>query len=285
MGEYGGLAWEALATLVPREDAYAWSLYESDPFRRSSIIAAIEELGLTPGSRGLDAGCGIGLQAMLLADAVGPGGHVTGLDISQTFLDCAAAITREAGYAERIVFTRGDISALPFEDGAFDWVWSADCAGYQACETLPLVGEVARVVKPGGIVAFLVYSSQQLLTGYPLLEARLNATTSGIAPFAADMAPEEHYLRALGWFHAAGLEDELARTFVAGFQAPLEAKMRTALLALVKMRWPDVRHQLEPDDWELFQRLCDPASPDFILDAPGYYAFVTETLFYARVPA
>ena len=38
-------------------------------------------------------------------------------------------------------------------------------------------------------------------------------------------------------------------------------------------------------EWELFQRLCDPASPDFILDVPGYYAFFTETLFYGMVPA
>ena len=62
-------------------------------------------------------------------------------------------------------------------------------------------------------------------------------------------------------------------------------QQRTALLALIEMRWPDVRSQLAPEEWELFRRLCDPASPDFILDVPGYYAFFTETLFYAGVPA
>lgn len=48
---------------------------------------------------------------------------------------------------------------------------------------------------------------------------------------------------------------------------------------------PTRRSQLELDEWKLFQRLCDPASTDLILDAPGYYAFVTETIFNGRVPA
>jgi demethylmenaquinone methyltransferase/2-methoxy-6-polyprenyl-1,4-benzoquinol methylase len=285
VGEYGDLDWEDIASLVPRSDDYAWKLYESDPFRRPYILEAIEELGLPPASRGLDAGCGIGLQTILLADAVGPEGHLTGLDISRPFLDCGAAIAREAGYAQRIDFKQGDIYGLPFADDVFDWLWSADCAGYQTNKPLPLMKELARVVKPGGIVAILVYSSQQLLPGYPLLEAHLNATASGIAPFTKDMAPEDHYMRALGWFHSTGLEHPLAHTSVGEFQAPLDPKIRAALLALIEMRWPDVRSELKPEEWELFQRLCDPASPDFILDNAGYYAFFTETLFYGRIPA
>ncbi len=285
MGEYGDLDWADIAPLVPRTDDYAWKLYESDPFRRAYVLAAIEELGPPEGSQGLDAGCGIGLQALLLADAVGPRGHVTGLDISQAFLDCGAAIAKQAGYADRIDFKRGDIYDLPFADGSFDWLWSADCAGYQASSPYDLVRGLARVVKPGGTVSVLVYSSQQLLVGYPLLEARLNATASGIAPFTREMPPEAHFLRALSWFRSAGLEDPLARTFVGEFQAPLDPEMRAALLALIRMRWSDVRSELAPGDWELFQRLCDPASPDFILDSEGYYAFVTSTLFYGRVPA
>ena len=285
MSEYGNLDWEDIASLVPRSDDYAWKLYESDPFRRSYLLEAIEELGLPPGSRGLDAGCGIGLQTMLLADAVGTEGHLTGLDISRTLLDYGAAMALKAGYESRIDFVEGDIYGLPFADDTFDWLWSTDCAGYQTRRPLPLMQELARVVKPGGIVAILVYSSQQLLAGYPLLEARLNATTCGIAPFTEDMAPETHYLRALGWFHSAGLENLLARTFLSEFQAPLDHEIRTALLALLEMRWPDVGSELEREDLELFQRLCDPASPDFILDSADYYAFVTATLFYGRVPA
>ena len=285
MGDYGKLSWKDIAASIPRSDDYAWKLYESDPLRRPYIHEAVRELGLPPGSRGLDAGCGIGLQTMMLADAVGPEGQVTGLDISRKFLDYASAIAKEAGYAKGVDFKQGDIYSLPFEDSVFDWMWSADCAGYQTRKPLALMKELARVVKPGGIVSILVYSSQLLLPGYPLLEAHLNATASGIAPFATDMTPDMHYMRALGWFRSTGLQRPLARTFTAEFQAPLEEEVRAALLALIEMRWPDVRSELATEEWELFQRLCDPASQDFILDIPGYYAFFTETLFYGRVPA
>ncbi|MBN2026948.1 MAG: methyltransferase domain-containing protein [Actinobacteria bacterium] len=285
MGEYRNLDWRDIAPLIPRSDDYAWKLYESDPIRRPYILEAIEFLQLPEGSRGLDAGCGIGLQTMLLADAVGPDGHVTGLDISQGFLARGKDVAGKAGYGREIDFKHGDIYGIPFEDGTFDWIWSADCAGYQTRKPVPLIRELARVVKPGGMVSILVWSSQQLLPGYPLLEAHLNATASGIAPFTSGMAPEMHYLRALGWLESAGLEQPLAHSLVGEFQAPLEEAVRAALLALIEMRWPDVRSDLPPEEWELFERLTRPGSPQLILDVPGYYAFFTETLFCGRVPA
>jgi len=113
------------------------------------------------------------------------------------------------------------VSKLPFDDDTFDWAWSVDCVGYAPLEPLPLVKELARLVKPGGSVAILAWSSQMLLPGYPVLEARLNATSSGIAPFTRGKRPELHFLRALGWFRDAGLEEPTARTFAGDACAPL----------------------------------------------------------------
>jgi ubiquinone/menaquinone biosynthesis C-methylase UbiE len=118
------------------------------------------------GSQGLDAGCGIGLQAMLLAAAIGPAGHVTGLDLAAAFLRYAEELVRESGLSGRISFQQGDVSRLPFDDNAFDWVWSADCV----------------------------------------------------------------------------------------------------------------------EDWAQYQRLCQPESPDFILNLPDYYAFFTYSMFRGKVP-
>jgi ubiquinone/menaquinone biosynthesis C-methylase UbiE len=67
-------------------DRYVHLLSVSDPLRESVIRRAIQALQLPQGSRGLDAGCGIGLQALLLVEAVGSQGHVTGLDVSPEFL-------------------------------------------------------------------------------------------------------------------------------------------------------------------------------------------------------
>jgi hypothetical protein len=138
-------------------------------------------------------------------------------------------------------------------------------------------------VEPGGTVAILVWSSQQLLPGYPLLEARLNATSAGIAPFTAGMGPERHFMRAPGFMRRAGLSDIRGRTFVGEAQSPLSGEMREALKALIDMRWPGAESELSADDRTQFQRLCQPQSPDFILNLPDYYAFFTETLFYGKV--
>ena len=153
----------------------------------------------------MDAGCGIGLPALLLADAVGAAGHVTGLDLSSELLAYAEDLVKKAGLADRISFREGDVNQLPFEQDSFDWAWSMDCVGYAPIEPLPLVKELARVVKPGGSVAILAWSSEKLLPGYPVLEAHLNATSSGIAPFVRGKKPELHFTRALGWLRDAGL--------------------------------------------------------------------------------
>ncbi len=267
----------------PDMDAYAQQMAVSNPLSELVIPSAIQALQLPPGSRGLDAGCGIGLQALSLAEAVGPAGHVTGLDLSPQFLVHAREIAEEAGLSERISFQQGDVSRLPFDDDTFDWVWSANCVGYHPAEPLPLLRELTRVAKPGGSVAILAWSSQQLLPGYPLLEARLNATSSGIAPFVKGKRPESHFLRALGWFREAGLEEPTARTFVGDAHAPLSDDMRSALMSLLDMRWPGVQSELTPEDWAEFQRLCQPESPDFILDLPDYYAFFTYSMFRGKV--
>jgi len=284
MGDYGALDWADISTLIPGPDGHARRMYEAEPLRIPYIPAAIKELRLPRGSQGLDAGCGLGLQALLLAEAVGPEGHVTGLDISRGLLGYARNIADKAGLAGRVDFVKGDINHLPFESDTFDWIWSADAAGYPAREPLMLIKEMARVVKQGGTVAVLVWSSQQLLPGYPLLEARLNATRPGIAPFTPDMRPENHWMRLPGWFEAAGLEEPRARTLVGEVQAPLSSDIRTALTSLMEMRWQGAEAEIPPGDWELYQELSQPDSPHFILDVPGYYAFFTETLFHGRVP-
>jgi ubiquinone/menaquinone biosynthesis C-methylase UbiE len=273
----------SIARRVPQMDTYAQKLAVSNPLVEPVIRSAIQALRLPPGSRGLDAGCGIGLQALLLAEAVGPTGHVTGLDLSPQFLVHAREITEDAGLSERISYQQGDVNRLPFDDKTFDWVWSANCVGYHPAEPLPMLRELARVVKPGGSVVILAWSSQQLLPGSPLLEARLNATSSGIAPFVHGKRPELHFLRALGWFRELGLEEPTAQTFVGDTHAPLSDDMRSALLALLEMRWPGAQSELTPEDWAEFRRLCQPESPGFILDLPDYYAFYTYSMFRGKV--
>jgi demethylmenaquinone methyltransferase/2-methoxy-6-polyprenyl-1,4-benzoquinol methylase len=257
--------------------------YLFNRLRESIIHSAIQALQIPTGSQGLEAGCGIGLQTMTLAETVGPEGHVTGLDLSPEYLVYARDIAKKAGLSKRVSFREGDVKKLPFGDNSFDWVWSMDCVGYAPFEPLPLIKELTRVVKPGGAVAILAWSSEKLLPGYPVLEARLGATSAGIAPFIKGKNPESHFTRALGWFRKAGIEECSAHTFAGSAHAPLTDDARSALTALFEMRWPGVESELSPEDWAEYQRLCLPGSPDFILDHPDYYAYFTYSMFHGKV--
>ncbi len=264
-------------------NSYARKLYLSNFLQEPVMRRVVRALDLPPGSRGIDVGCGIGLQVIMLAEVVGPAGHVTGIDLSPEFLVYARDLAEKAGISEQVSFQEGDMNNLPFDDATFDWVWSANCVGYAPGEPLPLLKELVRVVNPGGSVIILAWSSQQLLPGYPVLEAHLNATSSGIAPFEEGAAPEIHFLRIAGWFRRAGMEDVTARTFACDVCAPLSDEIRSALTALIEMRWVDVGAELTEEDWVEYQRLCLAESPEFILDLPDYYAFFTYSMFRGMV--
>jgi SAM-dependent methyltransferase len=252
--------------------------------REGIVRDAVAALGLPAGSRGLDAGCGVGLAAFPLAEAIGQDGRVVGLDLSATLLARGEKLARAAGLAERVSFQQGDVNDLPFEDDSFDWAWSADCVGYYREAPFPALRELKRVVRPKGTAALLAWSSEQLLPGYPALEARLKATAAGLAPFARGMPPERHFLRAPAWFAELGLKEIRGRTFAGDVRAPLSDEAREALTALVGMRWPGAEEELGPEEREEFKRLTDPGSSDFILNDPAYYAFFTYAMFWGKVP-
>jgi ubiquinone/menaquinone biosynthesis C-methylase UbiE len=264
-------------------NAIIQNLLQANPLREPALRSIIQSLQLPRGSHGLDAGCGIGLQALLLAEAVGDEGHVTGLDIILELLAYGEDLAAKAGLSGRVTFRAGDVSCLPFEANTFDWAWSADCIGYPAGDLTPLLQELVRVVKPGGKIILLGWSSQQLLPGYPLLEARLNATCSGYIPFFKDKRPEQHFMQAVGCFRNAGLEDVEARTFVGEVRAPLSSGEQTALTSLFEMLWSMPQPEASAEDRAEYKRLCTPGSPDFILNIPDYYAFFTYSMFYGKV--
>ncbi|MEV3857334.1 methyltransferase domain-containing protein [Streptomyces sp. NPDC050095] len=110
--------------------------------------AAVAALGLRPGSRVLDAGCGTGRALPPLRAAVGPSGVVLGADLTEAML--AAAV--RAGRGREGQLLRTDVSRLPLRTAALDAVFGAGLISHlpQPAENLR---ELARVVRPGGLLA------------------------------------------------------------------------------------------------------------------------------------
>jgi demethylmenaquinone methyltransferase/2-methoxy-6-polyprenyl-1,4-benzoquinol methylase len=122
-----------------------------------------------PGSTALDVCCGTGDFAFALRRAVGPGGRVVGVDVSEEMLDVAREkCGRNQLYVE---FRTGDVLDLPFPDGGVASTapaWDAAPAaarGFDACtvgfgirnvpDIVRAFSEMRRVCRPGGRVVCL----------------------------------------------------------------------------------------------------------------------------------
>jgi ubiquinone/menaquinone biosynthesis C-methylase UbiE len=257
-----------------------------------AIRSAISALEIVPGSLGLDAACGNGDHSIWLAEAVSLHGRIAALDICREGLFRARASSARAGLTERLAYLQGDLRCLPFEDHAFDWAWCADSLwpgppsqDFLGMDPQPVLGELVRVVRPGGLIAILFWSSQRLLPGYPFLEARLSATRAACYPFQEDWDPRAHILSAPLWLCEAGLKEIRGRTFAADIQASADGRTRDDLAACFQMLWEKAAEELSDGDRKQFNRLCLQESPDFIAGRPDYYAFITYTLFSGRAPA
>ncbi|MBN1314826.1 MAG: methyltransferase domain-containing protein, partial [Anaerolineales bacterium] len=206
------------------------------------------------------------------------------LDLHTGLLNKAEGIVASRNLSDRIRFKHGSVNDLPFDDDVFDWAWSADCIGYPTGEPLPVLKELMRVVKPGGIIAILAMSSQSLLPGHPLLEARLNATCLAYAHLLEGRQPESHFMRLLHWFRIVSLLDSACCTFTGNIQAPLDEELVGALVSLFEMLWGVRQSGTSDADWDDYQRLCRPESADFILKLNDYAGFITYTMFRGTVP-
>jgi len=263
---------------------YLKQILTGDFLRDSVMKDMFRALELPSGSRGLDAGCGPGLQCVLMTQSTGPEGHVTGLDVQREFLEYGRKAAEESGVAETVSFVQGGIQSIPVPDSAFDWAWSSDCVGYGPWEPVPLLEELIRVTRPGGRLFIAAWSSENLLPGYPGIEARLKATTAGLAPFSADAPPSRHFMKLTGFLRKTGLVDTSVSTFAGTVRAPLGPEMHEALESLFEMRWDGAEKELSKKDKAEFKRLLSPESPDFILKDPDYYAFFTYSVFSGTVP-
>jgi len=99
----------------------------------------------------LDVGCGAGATACYLAEAYGC--RVVGVDLREAMVARSKERAQKLGVTDRVAFRVADAQDLPFDDGTFDAVLCESVATFIE-DKRRVVGELARVARPGGWVGF-----------------------------------------------------------------------------------------------------------------------------------
>ncbi|HYD76448.1 class I SAM-dependent methyltransferase [Ramlibacter sp.] len=154
-----------------------WSLFA--PLETHTTVPAAElvrHARIREGQAVLDLACGTGVVALTAARL---GARVSALDLSPALLEHAR---RHAELADvKIDFREGDVEALPYENASFEVVLSQ--FGHMFAPRPDVaVGEMLRVLKPGGTIAFSTWPPEHFVGQMFALVARYVPPPEGAAP-------------------------------------------------------------------------------------------------------
>jgi ubiquinone/menaquinone biosynthesis C-methylase UbiE len=118
---------------------------------RSSMELA-DRAGVGAGAHGVDLCCcnGAGMRLLVRLRNVA---MMTGVDATKTVVERGRQRCREEGLSDRVRFILADVCESHLADACADFVWAEDAWCYVG-DKARLIAEAARIVKPGGVIAF-----------------------------------------------------------------------------------------------------------------------------------
>jgi SAM-dependent methyltransferase len=247
--------------------------YQLSAFHRAFEVelgAMLAGLPIAPAMRVLDLACGDGFYTRRIAELLGPGGSIVGVDVDPAFLEVARTEVSTFRGPATTELVEASFDRLPFPDESFDFVWCA-----QSLQSLPdpvlVLQHVARVLVPGGIVAILENDTMhQVFLPWPVgLELPLR--TAELRQLAAETNnPGTFYIgrRLPSVFAAAGFEPIQITTLAIDRQAPFRAAEHQLLQSYLDELVERVQPHLDAPLREQLRLLADPASPQHLLRQP-----------------
>jgi len=273
----------ALLGDTPERD-YASKLRLFNAFARPELRRAVASLGLQPGMRILDAGCGAGCALEWLSEAIEPDGLVVGLDLAAAHVRTA----RRRASSQTLVL-QADLLRLPLRGRSLDLVWAANTINHVR-DPGAAVRALSALLRPGGRVA--LGQSSLLPDMYFAWDARLERLTSE----AVRRYYRERYrlreqdlagVRALvGTLRQAQLRHVTVQTINIERISPLSPADEAYLLeAIFAGTWGErLRPYLAPEDFDALQALCDPSGRNFALRRADFHFLQTFTLAVGEAP-
>lgn len=178
----------------------------------------VTALDLSPESRVVDFGCGLGGPARYVAAATGA--HVTGIDLTAGFVETGRALTEWTGLSDRVQLIEGSVLDTPLDDGSMDAAYMIH-VGMNIADKAGIAREAKRVLRPGGI--FAIYDVMQVGEGRMDYPAPWAST-----PDQSALASPETYEAALS-SAGFGITNRIDRTaFAKQFFADLAAAQSRA---------------------------------------------------------
>ncbi len=164
---------------------------------RAATLELARAAGLGAAKHVLDVGSGVGGTSRCLAKEFGC--RVTGIDLTDEYCRAAAMLTAKTGLAHLVDYRQGDATKLPFDDQAFDVVWTEHVA-MNIPDKTRLYKEMHRVLKPGGTLAIydvLAGPSGPVL--FPVPWARTRDTSFLVSPNELRKLLEETEFTVTDW--------------------------------------------------------------------------------------
>lgn len=153
--------------------------------------------GFTSSMHILDVGCGIGGSARRLANEVAC--HVTGIDLSDEYIDTAKKLTSILQMQDRVTFEVGSALEMPFPNDSFDGAWTIHM-GMNIQDKLSWLKELYRVVKPAGrVVLYEVHGDINSPAIYPTPWAQDQSMSFLVSPDEFRKIVEKAGFEVDGW--------------------------------------------------------------------------------------
>jgi SAM-dependent methyltransferase len=267
---------------TPSRD-YSRKLSLFNSFAEPELRALIASMGLGPGMRILDAGCGTGEALPWLFDEVKPSGNVVGIDLAAAHADAARRYA-----SANVEVIQGDLLTACLEPASIDFIWCVNTINHLRDPIQGVLG-LATLLRPGGRIA--LGQSSLLPDMYFAWDSRLERVTNeAVRRYYRDryslVERDLTSVRAIvGVLRGANLRNVAARTVLIERVSPVEAATERYLLETIfRDTWGErLRPYLSDDDYAELVRVCDPQHPQFALQRPDFHFLQSFTLVTGEI--
>ena len=199
----------------------------------------IRDLQLEPGSFVVDAGCGPGLWTPLLAEAIGPSGHILGVDISAEALVTAQQRSYGKPYRRQVQYKCAMLEQLPIPLGSADVIFSANVSQYLP-DPVDTFAAMGRYLARGGrlVIKDIDFGTMRFHNIDTGLQARVFQARERWERERIDQGFtfEDSWVgsKLAGYLRAAGYEDVQERSYRILRKYPLPAEFRFYLQGIAE---------------------------------------------------